>query len=109
MVTSQFKHLFSPFQLKNLTLPNRIVSTAHATVLADDGRPGPRFIAYQAEKAKGGCGLIIACGAGAVHPSSPGSEWGLIQLFDDSVIPHLRNFTAAVHRYDSKIICQMSH
>ncbi|MEE9198453.1 MAG: N-methylproline demethylase, partial [Dehalococcoidia bacterium] len=107
MVTSQFKHLFSPFQLRNLTLPNRIVSTAHATALADNGKPGPRLNAYHAEKARGGCGLVMVYGAAAVHPTSPAADWGGVELFDDSVIPHLKEAAAAVHKYGSKIISQI--
>ncbi|MFQ5872572.1 MAG: FAD-dependent oxidoreductase, partial [Dehalococcoidia bacterium] len=109
MVTSQFQHLFTPFQLKHLTLPNRIVSTAHATALADNGVPSPRLIAYQAEKARGGCGLVIAYGSASVHPSSPGVDWAGVELFDDRVIPHLRKAAAAVHKYGSKIISQITH
>ncbi|MEE9198454.1 MAG: FAD-dependent oxidoreductase [Dehalococcoidia bacterium] len=109
MVTSQFKYLFSPFQLKHLTLPNRIVSTAHATALADDGVPGPRLVAYQAEKARGGCGLVMCYGSASVHLSSPGVDWGGVELFDDRVIPHLKQASDAVHQYGSKIISQITH
>ncbi|MFQ5875184.1 MAG: FAD-dependent oxidoreductase [Dehalococcoidia bacterium] len=109
MVTTQLEYLFSPFQLRHLTLRNRIVSTAHATALADHGKPGPRLIAYQAEKAKGGCGLVMTFGSAAVHPSSPAVDWGGVEMFDDSVIPCLKETAAAVHKYGAKIISQITH
>ncbi|MFQ5872403.1 MAG: FAD-dependent oxidoreductase [Dehalococcoidia bacterium] len=109
MVTSQFKYLFSPFQLRNLTLRNRIVSTAHTTSLPEDGMPGDRYTAYNAEKAKGGCGLIITFGSAGVHHTSAGSAWGEVDLFDDMVIPYLRKMADAVHGHGAKIISQMTH
>ncbi|MCH9037228.1 MAG: hypothetical protein IH860_07930, partial [Chloroflexi bacterium] len=59
MVNSQFKHLFSPYKLRNLELRNRVVSTPHTTSLVEDGMPGDRYTAYVGEKARGGCGLSI--------------------------------------------------
>ena len=109
MVTSQFKYLFSPFQLGNITLPNRIVSTAHASAFADNGVPGPQLIAYQEEKARGGCGLVICYGSASVHHTSPGVDWGGVELYEDRVIPHLKKAAAAVHRHGSKVISQITH
>lgn len=109
MTTSHFEHLFTPFRLGHLTLPNRIVSTAHATVLAENGRPGPRLNAYHAEKAKGGCGLVITYGSAAVHASSPARDWSGVELFDDGVIPALKEAAAAVHRHGARIISQITH
>ena len=109
MVTSQFTYLFTPIRLRNVTVPNRIVSTAHATIMAEDGAPGPKINAYQAEKAKGGCGLVICYGSASVHYTSPGLDWGGEELFDDRVIPHLKGAAAVVHQYGAKIISQISH
>ncbi|MEE9248612.1 MAG: FAD-dependent oxidoreductase [Dehalococcoidia bacterium] len=109
MAASRFEYLFSPFQLRHLTLPNRIVSTAHATVLADNGEPGPRLVAYQGEKARGGCGLVICYGSASVHHTSPGVDWGGVELYEDRVIPQLKKAAAAVHRHGSKVISQITH
>ncbi len=109
MVTSQFTHLFSPFKLRHVTLKNRVVSTPHATSLAEGGMPKMRYTAYVAEKAKGGCGLILTFGSAGVHRSSPGSEWGEVDLFDDEVIPHLQTMADAVHPHGAKIVSQMTH
>ena len=87
MASIQFPNLFSPLTMRNVTIRNRIVSTAHATVLADNGMPGPKINAYQAEKARGGAGLIICYGSASVHHSSPAVDWGGVELFEDKVIP----------------------
>ena len=36
----RYPHLFEPIQLNQLKIRNRIVSTAHAEVYADNGMPG---------------------------------------------------------------------
>ncbi|MGD2036809.1 MAG: hypothetical protein PVH28_02935, partial [Desulfobacterales bacterium] len=73
-MTAAFKFLFAPIQLGNVLVPNRIVSTAHATGYARDGIPTERLIAYHEARAKGGVGLIIT-GATVVHPTSPYDEY----------------------------------
>ena len=55
----KFPHLFSPLQLRNVWIANRILSTGHDTDLGRDGLPGDELIAYQRARAKGGAGLII--------------------------------------------------
>ena len=56
----RYPHLFSPFTLNKLTLRNRVVSTAHAEVYAEEGGfPGERYIRYYEEKARGGVGLEV--------------------------------------------------
>ena len=46
--------LLQPYQLKHLTLKNRIMSTAHEPAYAEDGMPKDRYRLYHVEKAKGG-------------------------------------------------------
>jgi 2,4-dienoyl-CoA reductase-like NADH-dependent reductase (Old Yellow Enzyme family) len=42
------------FQLKHLTLKNRVMSTSHEPAYSEDGMPKDRYRAYHVEKAKGG-------------------------------------------------------
>ena len=109
MATTPFPNLFSPLTMRNVVIRNRIVSTGHATVLAEDGMPGPQLNAYQAEKARGGAGLIICYGSAAVHASSPAFDWGGVELYNDKVVPYLINASAAVHKHGAKIFAQISH
>ena len=48
--------LLQPFQLKHLTLRNRLISTAHEPAYTEDGLPKDRYRLYHVEKAKGGIG-----------------------------------------------------
>ncbi len=59
MNTSHFPHLFSPLQLGDLKIRNRIVSTGHETHLNEQGLIGDAMIAYHEARAKGGAGLIV--------------------------------------------------
>ena len=60
----KYSHVFTPINLNQLTLPNRIYSTAHAEVYAEPGGlPGDRYIRYYEEKAKGGLGMAICGGS----------------------------------------------
>src|SRR6202030_3862330 len=56
--------LFSPLAIGGVTLPNRIVSSGHDTVMADHGQISDRLIAYHEARARGGVGLIVVQVAG---------------------------------------------
>ncbi|MGD9411399.1 MAG: FAD-dependent oxidoreductase [Desulfobacterales bacterium] len=107
-MTAAFKFLFAPIQLGNVLVPNRIVSTAHATGYARDGIPAERLIAYHEARAKGGVGLIIT-GATVVHPTSPYDEYNLLCNVDDRIIPAYQQMARAVQKYGSRIMAQLSH
>ena len=64
MSTPLFKHLFTPLQLRHLTVKNRIVSSAHADSLAEDGMPTEKTRRYYEEKVKGGVGVLMCFGSG---------------------------------------------
>ncbi len=70
-VLKQFPHLFEPLSIGNLYIRNRVFISAHTTMLAENGGPGEKLIAFLEAKAKGGAGLIISEAVNA-HPS--GSE-----------------------------------
>jgi 2,4-dienoyl-CoA reductase-like NADH-dependent reductase (Old Yellow Enzyme family)/thioredoxin reductase len=74
-VAEQFKYLFSPIKVGNVTVPNRIVVPGHFPALRDqDTLPGDREIAYWESKAKGGVGMLVT-GIWGVHASSPTPSW----------------------------------
>ncbi|MFN7093060.1 MAG: hypothetical protein ACK4P4_21225, partial [Allorhizobium sp.] len=54
--------LLQPFQLKHLTLKNRIMSTAHEPAYSEAGMPTERYRLYHVEKAKGGIALTMTVG-----------------------------------------------
>ena len=55
--------LLQPFQLKHLTLKNRIMTTSHEPAYPEDGMPKERYRAYHEERAKGGIALAMTAGS----------------------------------------------
>ncbi|WP_148253569.1 dimethylglycine demethylation protein DgcA [Aidingimonas lacisalsi] len=105
-----FDALFQPIEIGNLTIRNRVVSTAHAEVHATDGgMTTERYVKYYEEKAKGGCGLCICGGSSPVSIDSPQPWWSSVNLTTDRIIPHFRNLSEAVHRHGGKIMIQITH
>ncbi|MGB5706949.1 MAG: NADH:flavin oxidoreductase [Arenicellales bacterium] len=100
--------LLQPFQLKSLTLRNRIVSTPHSPAYAENGMPGERYQKYHEEKAKGGVAMTMFGGSSCVGPDSP-SVFGQLNVGTDEVIPYLNRLAERVHRNGAKTICQISH
>ncbi len=104
---SQFKYLYSPLKIGSVTVPNRVVFSAHLTNLSENNLVGERLINYYAERAKGGCGLIIT-EEQSVHPTDHAYE-PLIHAFHEEVIAGYRKLTEKVHSYGSKIFAQINH
>ncbi len=103
-----YEALLQPFQLRHLTLRNRVVSTPHAPAYADDGVPGERYQRYHEEKAKGGTGLVMFGGSSTVGLDCP-ATFGQIDVSDDRVVPHFQSFSERIHRHGAPLICQISH
>src|SRR5215469_7809778 len=106
-MAGQYQYLFTPIRIGQTIIPNRIVFSADLTNLAEENLPGPRLTAYYAERARGGCGLIIT-EEQSVHTS----DWAyqpLIHGFDPHVVPAYRRLTRAVHDYDTRIFAQINH
>lgn len=107
---SQFEKLFTPLKINQLTIRNRVVSTAHAEVYATEGgMTTDRYVKYYEEKAKGGCGLCICGGSSVVSIDSPQSWWSSVNLSTDRIIPHFQNLADAVHKHGGKIMIQITH
>ncbi len=100
--------LLQPFQLRHLTLRNRILSTAHAPSYEEGGHPRDRYRLYHEEKAKGGVGLTIIGGSTNIAPDSP-SVFGQLYAGDDSIIPWFKKLTDGVRSYGAGVMCQITH
>ncbi|WP_119153483.1 FAD-dependent oxidoreductase [Caldimonas tepidiphila] len=105
----RYPHLFEPIKLNQLTIRNRIVSTAHAEVYAENGVPGERYIRYYEEKAKGGVGLAICGGSSPVSKDSPWAWWSSVNLSTDAVTEPLSRLAATMHKHGAKIMIQATH
>ena len=100
--------LLQPFQLKHLTIRNRLMSTAHEPAYTHDGMPKERYRAYHVEKAKGGIGLTMIGGSAVVAPDSP-QAFGNILLYKDEVVGWLKALTDEVHDHGAAVMIQITH
>ncbi|MEX0809221.1 MAG: NADH:flavin oxidoreductase [Dongiaceae bacterium] len=100
--------LLQPFQLKHLTLRNRLMSTSHEPAYTEGGLPKDRYRLYHVEKAKGGIGLTMIGGSSVVSKDSP-QAFGNIELYRDEVVRWLRETSDAVHEHGAAIMCQITH
>jgi 2,4-dienoyl-CoA reductase-like NADH-dependent reductase (Old Yellow Enzyme family)/thioredoxin reductase len=103
----QLPRLFSPLDIGPVRIANRIVSSGHDTVMAEDGMPGERLIAYHEARAAGGTGLIVVQVAG-VHPSAKYTTH-VLMADDDACIPHFARLAETVHRHGTRIFQQLFH
>ena len=81
--------LLQPYQLKHLTLRNRIMSTAHEPNYSEDGMPTDRYRLYHVEKAKGGIALTMTAGSAIVAEDSA-PAFGNLFAYRDEIVPHLK-------------------
>jgi 2,4-dienoyl-CoA reductase-like NADH-dependent reductase (Old Yellow Enzyme family) len=102
-----FPHLFSPFSLKGIEIPNRILSTGHDTDLGRHGVPTDALIAYQRARAKGGAGLIVVQVV-AVHETARYTAEVLMGTADDC-IPHFRKLFHAIRAEGTRVFVQLFH
>ncbi|MCK0140728.1 NADH:flavin oxidoreductase [Aliiroseovarius sp. F47248L] len=100
--------LLQPYQLKHLTLRNRIMTTSHEPAYPEDGMPKERYAAYHAERAKAGVALAMTAGSAAVSKDSP-PVFNNILAFRDEVVPWIRNLTDACHDHGCAVMIQLTH
>ena len=93
--------MFRSLRLAGLTIPNRVVRTAHTTHQA---LASPEMVDYHLARARGGVGLTIL-GAASVHPSAPME----IATHLDSVVAEYQRFMEALAPYDMKVMQQLWH
>ncbi len=100
--------LLQPFQLKHLTLKNRIISTSHEPAYSEEALPKLRYQLYHEEKAKGGLALTMIGGSSVIAPDSP-QAFGNLYVGDDRIIPYFRELAARVHKHGAAVMCQITH
>jgi 2,4-dienoyl-CoA reductase-like NADH-dependent reductase (Old Yellow Enzyme family) len=100
--------LLQPFQLKHLTLRNRIMSTAHEPAYSEDGLPKDRYRLYHVEKAKGGIALTMTAGSAVVAEDSP-PAFGNLHAYKDEIVPWLERLVDGCHEHGSAVMIQITH
>lgn len=105
----QFDKLLEPLKIKNVTIRNRIVSTPHAEVYADNYVPNERYILYHAEKARGGVGMTMFGGSSSVSIDNPVTWWKSLDFSNDRIIEPLQKMSDAVHGHGAALMVQLTH
>lgn len=100
--------LLQPYQLKNLTLKNRIMITSHEPAYPEDGMPKDRYRAYHEVRAKAGVALTMTAGSAAVSRNSP-PVFNNILAYKDEVVPWVRRLTDACHDHGCAVMIQLTH
>ena len=100
--------LLQPYQLKHLTLRNRIIMTSHEPAYPEDGMPKGRYRAYHVERAKGGVAMTMTAGSAAVSKDSP-PVFNNLLVHKDEVVPWIKQLTDAVHEEGAAIMIQLTH
>ena len=100
--------LLQPFQLRHLTLRNRIMVTAHEPAYAEDGMPKARYRAYHVARARGGVALTMTAGSASVSRDSP-PAFNNILAWKDEVVPHMRDLVDACHEHGAAVMIQLTH
>jgi 2,4-dienoyl-CoA reductase-like NADH-dependent reductase (Old Yellow Enzyme family) len=98
----------TPVSLRGKALRSRIYLPAHQPGLADDGRPGERYIAYHRMRAKAGLGMQIT-GATPVIWSEVWADGLTLVNVDDSIVPGYRALARAVHDEGGLMLAQLAH
>lgn len=100
--------LLQPYQLKHLTLRNRLMLTSHEPAYPEDGMPKERYRAYHVERAKGGVALTMTAGSAAVSRDSP-PVFNNILAYKDEVVPWMKALVDECHDYGAAVMIQLTH
>lgn len=108
-MSEHFPHLFSPFQLGSLTLPNRVVMAPMSTNMGGlDGSVTPELVAFYRARATGGTGMIIVefC---CVHRPTGRSEHRQLSLENSSQVDGHKTLVDAIASAGAVPCLQLQH
>ncbi len=100
--------LLQPYQMKHLTLRNRIMTTSHEPAYPEDGMPKDRYRLYHLERAKAGVALTMTAGSAAVSKDSP-PVFNNILAYKDEVVPWMRRLADDCHEAGAAVMIQLTH
>jgi 2,4-dienoyl-CoA reductase-like NADH-dependent reductase (Old Yellow Enzyme family)/thioredoxin reductase len=100
--------LLQPYQLKHLTLRNRIMTTSHEPAYPEDGMPKDRYRLYHLERAKAGVALTMTAGSAAVSKDSP-PVFNNILAYKDEVVPWMKRLADDCHEAGAAVMIQLTH
>lgn len=100
--------LLQPYQLKHLTLRNRIMTTSHEPAYGDDGMPKDRYRFYHLERAKAGVAMVMTAGSASVSRDSPPVFSNLL-VWKDEIVPWMKRLVDDCHEAGAAVMIQLSH
>src|SRR5688572_6756620 len=100
--------LFTPFQLCNLLLSNRVVMPAMGLAVCEDGAPNEEHAEYYARRATGGASLIMTEGVYIDHPAS-GDNPLLGRFHGDHALEGWRRVAELVHQEGAFVMPELWH
>lgn len=104
-----YELLFSPMNIGQMTVKNRIVMCAAEFSLGEpSGKPTERLMDYYEERAKGGVGLIIP-GICRVNDMAGAATYTQLSMSHDYHIEPMREFADRIHRHGAKLCIQLHH
>ena len=100
--------LLQPFQLKHLSLRNRIMTTSHEPAYPEDGMPKDRYRLYHVERAKAGIALTMTAGSAAVSKDSP-PVFNNVLVYKDEVVKWMKQLVDECHDHGAAVMIQLTH
>jgi 2,4-dienoyl-CoA reductase-like NADH-dependent reductase (Old Yellow Enzyme family)/thioredoxin reductase len=100
--------LLQPYQLKHLTLRNRIMTTSHEPGYPEDGMPKDRYRLYHVERAKGGVALTMTAGSAIVSKDSPPVVNDIL-AYKDEVVGWMKHLSDDCHEAGAAVMIQLTH
>ena len=100
--------LFRPFQLKRLTLKNRIVMAPMTRSRSPQGVPGADVAAYYRRRAEGAVALIVTEGTYVDHPAA-GFDPNVPRFYGEPALAGWRRVAEQVHAAGGLIFPQLWH
>lgn len=100
--------LLQPFQLKHLTLRNRIITTSHEPAYPEDGMPKALYRAYHVERAKAGVAMTMTAGSAAISRDSP-PVFNNILAYKEEVVPWMKALADECHEHGAAVMIQLTH
>jgi N-methyl-L-proline demethylase len=100
--------LLQPYQLKHLTLKNRIMTTSHEPAYPEDGMPKDRYRVYHEERAKAGVALTMTAGSATVSADSP-PVFNNVLAYKDEVVGWMKRLSDGCHEHGCAVMIQLTH
>lgn len=106
-MSDSLPNLFSPYRVKSLALPNRIVMAPMTRQASPNNIPGPDVAAYYRRRAEGGTALLVSECSFVDHPAANGFE-NAPAMYGEA-LEGWREVVDAVHAAGGRLFAQIWH